>query len=123
MPAQHQRTITKGDGRMSGATSEWAGPQQAGGTILLRRYTIAPDGWDPFLEVWHQIVPVRERHGFTVLFAFEDRETNIFTWAIEHHGDIDAASEAYYADPARGELETVRQYVVAFTVTAVTRVR
>src|SRR5689334_8073176 len=93
--------------------------QSADSTILLRRYTIAPDAWDQFLEVWHRIIAVRERHGFTVLFAFEDRETNVFTWSVEYHGDIEAAAARYYADPARRELEIVGQYVTGFEVTTV----
>ena len=51
------------------------------GTTLLRRYEIKGDDWDSFLDVWRQIVAVRKRHGFEVLFAFEDREENVFTWA------------------------------------------
>ena len=87
--------------------------------LLLRRYCIAPGQWDAFLEVWRRIVIVRERHGFTVLCAFADRDANMFTWAISYPGDIDAAAERYYADPERIELRTVERFVTDWKVTPV----
>lgn len=82
----------------------------------LKRYEIAPDGWEPFLEVWRRIVKVRRRHGFGVLCAFADREQNMFTWAINHAGDFEAAAKGYYEDPERVELEIVEKYVTAFEI-------
>lgn len=87
--------------------------------FLLRRYSISPGQWEPFLEVWRRIVVVRERHGFRVLCAFADREANMFTWAIGYSGDIDAAAERYYADPERVALKTVERYVTEWQVTPV----
>ena len=91
-------------------------------TTLLRRYFIKPDGWEQFLEIWRRIIVVRKRHGFNVLFAFEDREKNVFTWAISYHGDIEKAAEIYYKDPERIELEIVGNYVSDHEITEVTPV-
>jgi hypothetical protein len=82
----------------------------------LKRYQIKPDGWKEFLEVWHRIVAVRRRHGFGILFAFADREQNMFTWAINHDVDFDAAAKAYYEDPERIELEIVGNYIIGFEI-------
>lgn len=91
------------------------------GTTLLRRYTIKSDEWDVFLEIWRRIVVVRNRHGFQVLFALSDREENMFTWAIHHPGDIEAAAAGYYKDPERVELEIVNGYVTDWKITTVTQ--
>lgn len=77
----------------------------------LKRYHIKPGTWDEFLEILRAIALVRIRHGFRVLFTFADRENNIFTWAVQHDGDFDAAAAAYYADPQRVELEKVGNFV------------
>ena len=90
---------------------------------LLRVYNIKPDGWTEFLDIWRKIVVVRRRHGFEVLFALEDREENIFTWAVRHDDDIDEAAERYYADPERKALEIVGNYVLDYKVNRVSRVQ
>lgn len=82
----------------------------------LKRYQITPDGWDEFLDVWRRIVAVRRRHGFGILVALADREQNMFTWAIDHDGDFDAAAKAYYEDPERVELEIVERYVTGYEI-------
>lgn len=82
----------------------------------LKRYRITPDGWEEFLEVWRRIVAVRRRHGFGILFALADREQNMFTWAIDHDGDFDAAARSYYEDPERVELEIVENYVTDYEI-------
>ncbi|MEC3909610.1 hypothetical protein U5A82_03720 [Sphingobium sp. CR2-8] len=89
---------------------------------LLRVYDIKPDGWEQFLEIWRRIVAVRRRFGFEVLFALEDREANVFTWAVRHDDDIDQVAERYYADPERKSLEIVGEYVLDYKVTRVSRV-
>ena len=88
-------------------------------TTELKRYNITPDGWEGFLEVWRGIVAVRKRMGFEILFAFIDREKNVFTWAISHT-DFDAAAKRYYEDPERIELEIVANFVTAYEITRVT---
>lgn len=82
----------------------------------LKRYQIADNNWEEFLAVWRRIVTVRRRHGFGILFAFADREQNMFTWAIDHDGDFDAAAKAYYDDPERVELEIVERYVTSHEI-------
>ena len=91
-------------------------------TTLLRRYSIKPEGWSEFLEIWSKIIAVRKRHGFKILFAFEDRKENMFTWAISFEGDIEKAAEGYYKDPERVELEVVGNYVTDHSITEVTPV-
>ena len=91
------------------------------GTTLLRRYTIAPDGWTEFLDIWRRIVVLRKRYGFQILFALADREKNIFTWAIHHTGDIDEGAERYYKDPERIALEIVGNYVTDYEIAKVTQ--
>lgn len=89
-------------------------------TVMLRRYTIRPGHWEPFLQVWREIAAVRRDHGFRILFALADADTNEFTWALEHDGDrgaIDTAAAAYYADPRRVALEHVGEHVTAWVVT------
>ena len=89
---------------------------------LLRVYNIRPDGWEQFLVLWRRIVAVRQRFGFELLFALEDREENVFTWAVSHSGDIDEVAERYYADPERKALEVIGDYVIGYKVTKVSRV-
>lgn len=82
----------------------------------IKRYFIHEHAWDEFMTVWRRIVTVRRRHGFGVLFAYKDGEQNLFTWAIEHTGDFDAAARSYYRDPERVELEIVADYVSSWEV-------
>ncbi len=85
-------------------------------TTELKTYQIKPGTWDEFLEVLRRIALVRIRHGFGVLFTFADKEKNVFTWAIDHEGDFDAAAKAYYEDPERVELEVVGNYVTDYEI-------
>ena len=67
----------------------------------LRRYEILPGQMESFVEWFPRIVPVRAKFGFTVQFAYADRENNQFVWAVSHDGDFDAALEEYNASPER----------------------
>lgn len=69
-------------------------------TIQLRRYELNPDLVDDFLEWYPTVRAAREQYGFRVLFAFLDRATSEFTWAVEHD-DFDAVEPAYAASPER----------------------
>jgi len=89
--------------------------------IELKRYRIKDGGWEDFYEIWKRIVVVRKRHGFTPMFAFEDRKNNMFTWAVSND-DFDAASERYYNDPERVELHVVEDWVVEWEITRVDQV-
>lgn len=67
----------------------------------LRRYSVAEGGLDRLAEWFPNIIPVREKYGFTVEFAYADRETNEFVWAVSHPGDFDAALAEYNDSPER----------------------
>lgn len=88
-------------------------------TTQIKRYKIKPKCWNDFLEVWREIVVMRRKHGFGILFAFADRETNWFTWAIDHDSDFDKAAENYYNDPDRIELDRVEEYVSEWEIRVV----
>ena len=89
--------------------------------IELKRYKIRQGGWDEFYAIWNRIVVTRKRHGFTVMFALEDRKNSMFTWAISND-DFEGASERYYNDPERIELRVVQDWVVEWDITRVDRV-
>lgn len=70
-------------------------------TVQLRRYEMVPGTMDAFLAWFPQVIPVRAQYGFTVLFAYADRERDEFIWAVSHDGDFEAAVAAYTDSPAR----------------------
>lgn len=72
--------------------------------IQLRRYELVPGEMDSFLAWFPNIIPVREKYGFKVVFACADRENNEFVWAVTHDGDFDAAVEVYNASPERAKV-------------------
>ncbi|MEL4358844.1 MULTISPECIES: hypothetical protein [unclassified Luteococcus] len=83
---------------------------------IMRRYSIV-GGWDDFLQIWRQIVPVREKYGFRCLFAVADRPKDMFTWAFDFDGDwadFPAAQRGYYRDPARVELRKVFDHMADY---------
>ncbi|GAB6108003.1 hypothetical protein [Fusibacter bizertensis] len=89
--------------------------------VIMRRYQIVND-WNAFLEIWWRIVQVREKHGFTCLFAVEDIEERVFTWAFTYDGDdfetfMNEGQMAYYLDPMRVELEVVNDYLEEIRLT------
>ena len=72
----------------------------------LRIYTLAPGRYNEFLEVWrHDVVPLRQRHGFDVVAAWADTEADRFVWVVAHDGDFAAAEQAYYDSPERAALD------------------
>jgi hypothetical protein len=51
----------------------------------LRSYVVHEGEMDAFLEVWRdEVVPRRERAGFTVDGAWVDRPRNRFVWVVSH---------------------------------------
>ena len=74
-------------------------------TVQLRRYELAPGVLDDFVAWFSsRLVPARTSSGFTVEFAYADREVDEFTWAVRAPGDAEAflALEAdYLASDAR----------------------
>ena len=89
------------------------------GTTLLRRYFVKPGHWEAFLPMWHRVVAIRRRFGFTVQCAYEDRERNVFTWAISHPGDIEAVHALYYQDPERMEVAGITDHLERWEITPV----
>jgi len=67
----------------------------------LRRYEIAEGELDRFIEWFPKILPVREKYGFTVNFAYADRDTNQFVWSVSHPGDFKGAEATYGESPER----------------------
>lgn len=96
-----------------------ATPESVAGRIaIMRRYSIV-NGWPAFLDVWRRIVPVREKYGFTCLFAVSDEPADLFTWAFDFAGtwdDFPAAQRAYYRDPARVELRGVFDHMADYSI-------
>ena len=73
-------------------------------TFELRRYEVKEGCLDAFARVWReQLLPLRQSFGFTVLGPWIITESNEFVWIVGHD-DFDAATEAYYGSPQRGEV-------------------
>lgn len=76
-------------------------------TRQLRMYRIEEGRLDDFLHGWvHGVVPLRQRHGFTVESAWTIPDENSFVWIVSYDGpELWAdANEAYYASRERQEL-------------------
>lgn len=87
-------------------------------TVVMRRYSIVGE-WADFLAIWRRIVPVRERHGFEVLFAVADEAKDLFTWAFAMDAsweDFGAAQRGYYRDPERVELRGVFDHMADYSL-------
>ena len=74
-------------------------------TTQLRRYVLVDGLWDEFRIWWHdELVAAREKHGFTIDFAYRIDETNEFIWSVSLPGDAEdfARIEAeYMSSPER----------------------
>ncbi|MET0726015.1 MAG: hypothetical protein ABWY36_06660 [Leifsonia sp.] len=74
-------------------------------TVQLRRYDLKPDLVDEFLAWWpSRLVPARRAHGFEIEFAYLNRSTNEFTWAVSVEGDAEqfaAVESGYITSPER----------------------
>ncbi len=71
----------------------------------LRIYRLHPGRLGDFLALWREhVVPAREAHGFEVLSAFVNPETEEFVWIVRHPEDFAAADARYYASPERAAL-------------------
>ncbi len=68
----------------------------------LRRYTVADEaGLERLCEWFPKIAEVRKGFGFTVDFAYADKENLQFVWATSHTGDFDASLATYNDSPER----------------------
>ena len=73
-------------------------------TTQLRRYQVGDkDGLDRLAAWFPKLVPVREKYGFTVRWAYADYENLQFVWAVSHDGDFEAALADYEPSPERAE--------------------
>jgi hypothetical protein len=78
-------------------------------TVQLRRYVFEPGKLPAFLDWFPTLLPVREQYGFRVLFAYADREQEVFTWAVEHEGDAEqfrAVEQVYSGSDERTQAFT-----------------
>jgi len=65
-------------------------------TTQLRRYTVADSAGLDRLAAWFPtLVPVREKYGFTVHWAYADYDNLQFVWAVSHDGDFEEALTRY----------------------------
>ena len=67
----------------------------------LRRYEIEDGAMDRMVAWFPNIIPVREKFGFTVNFAYADWETYQFIWSVSHPDDFAAAEAVYGESPER----------------------
>lgn len=76
-------------------------------TIQLRRYEVIPAMFDEFVEFMRtSIIPLRTAAGFTVEFAFANREAFEFVWAVSIEGDHERFGElaaGWAASPERAQ--------------------
>jgi hypothetical protein len=84
----------------------------------LRIYNIKPGTMAEFIEGWRtHIIPVREKYGFKVLYAFTNEDTNEFIWVVSHdHPEgFSAADTIYYQSPERNNMSWNPQAYVEHT--------
>ena len=75
--------------------------------VQLRRYEIADGRMDDMVAWFPSVIPVREKYGYTVEFAYADREANQFVWAVSYPGsveDFEAALDGYNDSPERAQI-------------------
>lgn len=69
--------------------------------VQLRRYEIKSGEFAEFERGWRELLAIRARFGFSVLWAAVADDESEFVWAVRHDGDFAEAERAYYADPER----------------------
>lgn len=73
-------------------------------TTQLRRYEVSNEAGLDRLAAWFpKLVPVREKYGFTVHWAYADYEHLQFVWLVSHDGDFEAAMVDYDPSPERAD--------------------
>lgn len=89
-------------------------------TLMLRHYVLSPGTTEEFQAWWSTNIPeLRKRMGFTVEWAYLDREGETFTWAITYPGDeatFRAAEEEYTAHPERAAAIAVAPPLISASV-------
>ncbi|MGH3633983.1 MAG: hypothetical protein ACRDTS_07805 [Mycobacterium sp.] len=71
-------------------------------TVQLRRYLLPADRiqQDEWIQWWKELTAPRQHFGFSILFAYLDRESGEFTWAVAHDGEDFDDAEARYNESA-----------------------
>ena len=68
----------------------------------LRQYAVADrEGLERLATWFPKLIPVREKYGFTIEWAYADYENLTFTWAVSHPADFEAALVDYEPSPER----------------------
>ncbi|MEV7340078.1 NIPSNAP family containing protein [Streptomyces sp. NPDC093544] len=58
--------------------------------IQLRRYEIVPGELDAFVDWWRATMPaLRTKAGFTIEFAYVDKDAGEFVWAVSVPGTVE----------------------------------
>jgi hypothetical protein len=76
--------------------------------LQLRTYTINKGALEQFVAEWRgQLVPLREKLGFTVLEAYTVPATNQFVWVMGYDGALswEDADRAYFESPERKAMD------------------
>jgi NIPSNAP len=76
--------------------------------LQLRTYTINKGALEQFVAEWKtQLVPLREKLGFTVLEAYTVPGTNQFVWIMGYDGTQtwEDADRAYFESPERKAMD------------------
>ena len=82
--------------------------------IQFRRYELKHGAHDAFLAWYHQIVPIRRRSGFRLLFALDLEESDEFVSAWAYEGDLTEIEARYYGAPDRVRLGVLaREWAIA----------
>jgi hypothetical protein len=86
-------------------------------TVQLRRYQVKSDELENFVKGWNLVLTLRRQYGFEVLFAFVDKSTNQFVWAVSHEGgsdEFDVAEKRLMESPEAAAVRAEHQAVDQF---------
>jgi hypothetical protein len=89
----------------------------------LRIYTLAPDTAEEFVANFRrELVPLRDRYGFSVDCAYLADDRTRFTWVTSHDcpDGWETAERTYYDSPERASISfKPGDYILAHDVTMV----
>ena len=89
----------------------------------LRIYTLVPESAEEFVAHFRrELVPLRERYGFSLDACYLAEDRTRFTWVTSHDcpDGWDAAEQAYYSSPERTTISfTPGDYILAHDVSMV----
>jgi hypothetical protein len=71
----------------------------------LRMYRVKPGEMEEWLAEFEAgVLPLRRRHGFSILGPWVVRDEDRFVWIVGHE-DFERADKAYYDSPERAALD------------------